>query len=155
MGYIIKSPTGGGGGDATSANQQIQIQQLDNAGGSSSVFKDPASDVSVFQDNSNNSVFKNISDRSTFKENSGDSVFSTSAVQSVFKKNDASIFERSKITSPSTIVQSFQNTTPALLAADIQLFLNGSSFAIISIVYADAGGIAPNPHTALVICNAI
>jgi hypothetical protein len=48
MGYIIKAPTGGGGGgDATAANQLAQISQIANTT-AASVFKDTTISKSVF-----------------------------------------------------------------------------------------------------------
>ena len=149
MGYILKKGTGGGGGgDATAANQQIQINlETDNT--ADSVFKQRSE--SVFCDDKTNAdykgVFKNQNSTSVFKDELKDiSTFNTD--------NGKSILNLSKITgSASCKCVSFQNTTPALLASDIESFLQGNACAIISIVYADAGGIAPNPHTALIIYN--
>jgi hypothetical protein len=133
MGYIIKSPTGGGG-DATAANQTTQINEAQTT---NSALYDVAGPV--LKDANNSSVFNNyLSQESVFKTTNGNS-----------------IFEKSKISNINTLVQSFQNTTPALLATDIQTFLQANIVCIIQIVYADAGGIAPNPHTALIIYNAI
>jgi hypothetical protein len=46
MGYILKAPTGGGGGDATAANQSTQIAQTEEGSGTPSVFK--YGDQSIF-----------------------------------------------------------------------------------------------------------
>ena len=173
MGYILKNG-GGGGGDATAANQTIQInsvtqqiQQLQDTTGAPSVFKDSNTDKSVFlddtlsesvfKDDTNNSNFRTASDgKSVFKDNTT-GVFKNDGNISVFKTvTDKSIFELSKISNGSnTFVQSFQNTTPATLATDIQTWLQANAVCIIQIVYADAGGVAPNPHTALIIYNTI
>jgi hypothetical protein len=144
MGYIIKAPTGGGGGDATAANQVIQINEL----------KIDSTEPSVFK------VEAGLSgDKSVFTDYNGFSTFNDELRNSVFKFNDKSIFEKTKISYASGLVGtncvSFQNATPALLAADIQTFLRTGQYAIINICYADAGGVAPNPHTALIIYNDI
>jgi hypothetical protein len=138
MGYIIKAPTGGGGGDATAANQQIQINEL----------KIDSTEPSVFK------VEGGLSgDKSVFTDYNGFSTFNDELRNSVFKINDKSIFEKSKITDTSaftgTSCISFQNTSPALLAADIQTFLRSGIYAIISICYADHA----SNYTALIIYN--
>lgn len=57
MGYILKKGTGNsGGGDATKANQEIQINQLLKNSGENSVFKE-SNDQSVFIDENGDSVF--------------------------------------------------------------------------------------------------
>jgi hypothetical protein len=154
MGYILKNGGGAGTGDATAANQTQQINQLLDGTGVPSVFKNQ-NDVGIFSDNTPEGTFTDLGGRSVFKE-SNTSVFKNANGTSAFlTPSSNSILEKSKISEPSTLVQSFQNSTPALLALDIQNFLTPNSITIIAIVYADAGGVAPNPHTALIIYNPI
>jgi hypothetical protein len=144
MGYILKNTSGGGGGgDATAANQLIQITEAQelNLNTTDSVLD------SVFKETANNSVFKDQPGNSVFRDNFDTSTFNTSGYKSILKQ--------SKISSPTTLVESFQNTTPALLASDIQTWLQANNVVIIQICYADAGGVAPNPHTALIIHNIV
>ena len=120
--------SGGGGGDATAANQVTQINSADATN-------------NALQDVNGYSVFSNSLDISVFKTVS-----------------NLSIIETSNIAVAGTQVQSFANSTPSALALDIENFflsLLGNGASIISIVYADAGGIAPNPHTALIVYNSI
>lgn len=50
-----------------------------------------------------------------------------------------------------TLVISFIAPSPALLATQIQTFLQGNVVTIISICYADAGGIGANPHSCIIV----
>jgi hypothetical protein len=171
MPVIQTGPDASGGvGTATAANQatQISIAQStenrlqDNYDGGS-VFKNDNDDGgSVFKIPNGQSVFKNSlndpvfldGDTSVFKDDINRPVFLDGFTKSVFKTNNGqSILKKSKISDNLTSVQSFANTTPATLASDIQTWLRSNIVVIIQIVYADAGGLAPNPHTALIIYN--
>jgi len=181
MGYILKKGGGAGTGDATAANQQKQIDQLAEASSYPSVLKDNA-DLSVFANATQRSVLKDINGESVFIDNNTESAFLGANARSVFKVNSESLFKdvsgnsnfndsnltsvfkttsnnsiltQSKISNTATSVISFQNTTPATLATDIQTILTTNPVTIIQICYADAGGVAPNPHTALIIYNTI
>jgi hypothetical protein len=197
MGYVIKKATGSGGGDATAANQVIQINQdatavnqqaqlaeaiITNAAiqdlGANSVFKDLNSDSnfqevagrSVFKDNISESVFANATNRSVFKDGtSEDSVFKdtngslfkeTNANVSVFKKQSGesaftyggdSLLEKSILTINNTQVTSFANSSPALLAADMQTFFSTNNVFVVSICYADGGVVGVNQHSAIMV----
>jgi hypothetical protein len=154
---------GGGGGDATAANQLTQISQvndtlntsvfIDQNGGSN--FNDALKN-SVFLNNALQSVFKDQFENSVFRDQSGLSVLRDSTDTSTFNTlNGNSILKQSKISNNLTSVISFQNTTPATIATDIQNWLQANNVVILQICYADAGGGAPNPHTALIIYNAV
>jgi hypothetical protein len=123
----------GGGGDATAANQIIQIAAeqgaegilLDvlssiaaNGVGIGSAFKDPAA-ISVFLDDSLN--------------------------ESVFKLNS-----KSKV---STVCISFADTSPSTLSNQIQTFLQSNQVYVVSLTYADGGVIGPNQHSAILVYN--
>jgi hypothetical protein len=149
MGYIIKAPTGGGGGgDATAANQTLQLAQIE----------DQSINQSVLKDTNGNSVLKDISEISVFNDNiTRESVFKNNQNESVFKTtNNDSIFDKSKISSATTTrTQAFSDANAAALAVQIQSWLQSNIVVIIQIVYADHGGFSPNPYTALIIYNTI
>lgn len=128
MGYILKKGNGAGVGDATSANQSQQIKQL-------------------IQDDSEVSVFKSTNLKSVFLNDGDDS--------SVFKTvNGDSIFDLSKITNGATKVTYFEEATVAALSTNLTAFLQANPKVIISIVYADRGGIGL-PHSMFIIYNDI
>jgi len=133
MGYIIKSPTGGGGGDATAANQLTQIKQINPGGGDPSVFKDPTSDLSVFLDDTLN--------QSVFKDNLGDTVF-ISAGKTIADRvyESFNLLEGSIRTNAATTVTSFTSTTLAGVAALLETFLQANpNIYIINISFSSAG----------------
>jgi hypothetical protein len=130
MGYIIKSPTGGGGGNATAANQQKQIDQL--------------ADLSAYP-----SVLKDNADLSVFKDNNGDSVF-TDTGASVFIASGKSVGDRAYFinenlsrsirTTTSTTVTSFTSTTLAGVATLLETFLQANpSIYIVNISFSSGG----------------
>jgi hypothetical protein len=165
---------GGGGGDATAANQTTQItlessidaqisslstnfinKTAPNFSGIESVWKD-ANLRNVFQITDSSSVFKDIVNNSVFQDQNGLSVLRDNTDTSTFNTSTyKSILKQSKISNNLTNVISFFNTSPSTLAADIETWLQSNNVVIIQICYADAGGVAPNPHTALIIYNLV
>jgi hypothetical protein len=124
MGYIIKKGSGAGGGDATAANQVTQINQLDTA----------VSQTSVFKDVSGASVFTSGND-SVFKTPSGNPI----------------AFANCRVTTTTNVV-TFSDNSVANLGGQISNWIAfNQNVTIISVNYADAGGIAPNPHSAIII----
>jgi len=73
----------------------------------------------------------------------GNILFDTTDIKSAILK--------STVTTPNTLVISFADSTPATLATQLQTFLQGNIVTIISITYADAGGLGANPHSCLVV----
>jgi hypothetical protein len=101
MGYVIKKGTGGGGGDATAANQVTQINVA----------------------NTTNTLFDTSSTPSVFKEpTTGNSVFLNEAgTQSLFYK---SLENTDALSNPNAIrCISFTNVTAAGVTADLNTFL--------------------------------
>jgi hypothetical protein len=168
MGYIIKAPTGGGGGDATAANQvlqlaqdataanqQIEINQLIENSGEASVLKD-TNDQSVFLDNTNLSVLKDpVSGDSNFylngsvaywgQTNNGElqSLSATLVDIRTFLQN--SFTNNGSLFSPNTNngVQTFTDTTLAGVGTQLETFLQsaGTRIAIKNISFS-SGGVA-------------
>ena len=153
MGYIIKSPTGGGGGDATAANQQKQIDQLAEASGYPSVLKDNA-DLSVFYNPTQRSVFKiDATGESVFKDpNSGSNVFigdinNLSVFKNSLGKTITEIFDaylsqyvKQVIPAASTVVTSFTSTTLAGVATLLETFLQTNpGITIVNISFSSGG----------------
>lgn len=167
MGYIIKAPTGGGGGgdataanqvlqlaqDATAANQLIEINQLIENSGEASVLKD-TNDQSVFLDNTNLSVLKDpVSGDSNFylngsvaywgQTNNGElqSLSSTltdirTYLQNSFT-NNGSLFS----TNTNNNVQTFTDTTLAGVGSQLETYLQaaGTRIAIKNISFSSGG----------------
>ena len=98
LSMLAEAGGGGGGGTATDTNQVIQINELKNLSGETSVFKDSASDESVFIDKIyGTSVFNNSTGHGVFYDlNADTSVFietQSGNSQSVFlDQSGASVF---------------------------------------------------------------
>jgi hypothetical protein len=104
----------GGGGDATAANQSLQIQQISaNGSGSASAFKD-GNFVSVFQE-----------------DNSGNSLFYKS-----IQNQPSGVGLRTNVIA----CISFTNTTAAQVAADLTTYLSTNACFVISVTSSQGGG---------------
>ena len=144
MGYILKKPTGGaGGGDATAANQQKQIDQLTELSAYPSVLKDNV-DLSVFYNPTQRSVFKDDSTaESVFKDSAGDTVFIkggktvTDRVSVTFD-----LLVKTNLTLATTVVTSFTDTTLAGVATQLETFLQANVGIYIVNISFSSGGVA-------------
>lgn len=130
MGYIIKAAAAAGGGDATKGNQNVQIDQLTDASGQPSVFKDLINDLSVFIDGNGESVF-----------------FKTGSQVSILQLVWTSITDLNTVLSKSTKVTggtlciSFTAASPAALQILVQTFLGTIPLSsIVNMSYTDGGG---------------
>jgi len=142
MGYIIKSPTGAGGGDATAANQQKQIDQLTELSTYPSVLKDNA-DLSVFYNPTQRSVFKeDATGESVFKDPSNVSVF-VSGPKSIadLTNTTLNLLTKINVSTSSTVVTSFTSTTLAGVATLLETFLQANAVTIVNISFS-SGGVA-------------
>jgi hypothetical protein len=123
MGYVIKKATGSGGGDATAANQVIQINQealaalqttqITEAIATNAFITDSGGN-SVFKDSNNDSNFQEVNGRSVFKDNISESVLANATSRSVFKDESTSdsvfkdINQESVFTEPNSIISVFK-----------------------------------------------
>jgi hypothetical protein len=164
MGYIIKAPTGGGGGgdataanqvlqlgqDATAANQLIEINQLIENSGEASVLKD-TNDQSVFLDNTNLSVFRDLSGNSNlyYNQSVAQSAFNTEAntlgtsngVGTLTTNLNNSFTNNGSPTGTNlTSVQTFTSTTLAGVGALLQTFLRAPGVLAIKNISFSSGG---------------
>jgi len=138
MGYVLKN----NGGDATAANQVIQINQLTPDSSGDSVLKD-YNNEGVLQEkvtgsNANKSVFKDVNLESVFiDKNTGISIFKkqiqTYATTQVFTATDSSVSDLG------TQVQTFLSTNPGIF--------------IMSITYGDSGGVGALAHSCMIVYN--
>jgi len=139
MGLIINESTGGGGGDATAANQATQITEAQILNdfylglGPQTIFTD-ANGPSVFLDNpaGNRSVFYDqTNDKSAFiNQTTG-----RSALNELLERQQPSI---------STTVTALQNATSAGLAAAVQANLTANpTRVILNISYVHDTGLTP------------
>jgi preprotein translocase subunit SecG len=141
MGEIIVQPsTGGGGGDATAANQATQITEAQNT---NNLLTDPATAISVFVDSATSaSVFIDTTiGISAFL----DQITQKSAFinQTTGKSALNELLERQEPTVTSTVI-ALQNATSGGLAAAVQTNLRANAgFVIMNISYLHEGGATP------------
>lgn len=124
---VAPGPSGGGGGDATAANQVLQLAQ-------------DATEASLI---STNSTLTQIVDLNTNAGGAANSVFKDNNQQSVFRDNGgigaSLIYKTTKNCLGLTgllnqmICVSFTNTTAAAVAADLSTFLANNDCFVISV----------------------
>jgi hypothetical protein len=161
MGYILKKSTGGGG-NATAANQQKQIDQLAEISGYPSVLKDKVdesvfiqnqdsvfvgdrtvgNDYGVFKNSSNKSIFKEGStNRGVFTEITGKSTFNADSDDSLLFKSIVNNFNSLSPGRPNNVVcQYFTDVTAAGVAGLLNGFLNATPCYIISLTSSQGAG---------------
>jgi hypothetical protein len=126
MGYIIKAPTGGGGGDATAANQTTQITEaqttnslLSNSGDPASVFLDNG--LSVFLDSgTGENVFNDFTNNnSVFKTNAtsfqNESIFTAQCENLIASPFQVATFTSATFAATATLLQNFLNSTDCVI----------------------------------------
>jgi len=146
MGYILKKGDGAGAGDATAANQVLQLAQDATEVTANEIKVQVTGTNNYLTDALSNSVFSGVGTQSVFKGTTNNSVFTDINSESVFKFPISGVAgDESAIIKPILndtnkpfTVTSFTAASLAATTALLQTFLNTQDCIIVNISFSQS-----------------